>query len=149
MSTSKATVQAHEQCGTRAAFLDFFHGHGHAVVSSSPLVPGNDPTLLSPTPGMVQFKDVFLGKEAPPLQTARRVRSAACGPAASTTTSRTWATRRATTRSSRCWALQLRGLLQREAIRYAWEFITGRLGIPRERLWVTVYEEIDGAAEIC
>ncbi len=100
---TRAPQQRMSSTELRAAYLDFFKERGHAVVPSSSLVPGNDPTLLFTNAGMVQFKDLFLGKEkratcAPPA------RSAACAPAASTTTSRTSATPRATTRSSRCWA---------------------------------------------
>ena len=144
----KPTRQAMSSAELRAAFLDFFQGHGHAVVPSSSLVPGNDPTLLFTNAGMVQFKDVFLGKESRGYH-ARRARSAACGPAASTTTSRTSATPRVTTRSSRCSATSASATTssaRRSATRGTSS--PARLGIPPERLWVTVYEEDDGAAEI-
>ena len=86
----------------RRAFLEFFRERGHTVVPSSSLVPGNDPTLLFTNSGMVQFKDVLPRPGQARLRARRHPASAACAPAASTTTSRTSATPRATTRSSRC-----------------------------------------------
>jgi hypothetical protein len=87
----------------RAKFLKFFEERGHAIVASSSLVPGNDPTLLFTNSGMVQFKDVFLEQGGAAYKRAttsqRLVRAGG-----STTTSRTSATRRGITRSSRCWA---------------------------------------------
>src|SRR4030067_381639 len=108
----------------RDHFLKFFERHGHSIVASSSLVPGNDPTLLFTNAGMVQFKDVFLGQEKRPYTRAvssqRCVRAGgkhndlenvgytprgAAAPAANTTTSRASVTPRATTRSSRCSAI--------------------------------------------
>ncbi len=88
----------------RRTFLEYFRSNGHEVVASSPLVPRNDPTLMFTNAGMVQFKNVFTGLETARPIRARRPRRNACAPAASTTTSRMWATPRATTPSSRCWA---------------------------------------------
>jgi hypothetical protein len=86
----------------RDKFLKFFESKGHTIVRSSPLVPGNDPTMLLTNSGMVQFKDVFLGPT--PARTRAPPCSAACAPAASTTTWKTSATPRVTTPSSKCWA---------------------------------------------
>ena len=85
----------------RSSFLEYFRSKGHTIVPSSPLVPANDPTLLFVNSGMVQFKDVFLGKDKRPYRRATTSQRS-CAPAASTTTSRTSATPRATTPSSRC-----------------------------------------------
>jgi alanyl-tRNA synthetase len=132
----------------RAAFLDFFRGHGHAVVPSSSLVPGNDPTLLFTNAGMVQFKDVFLGKETRGYN--RAVSSQRCVRAGGkhNDLENVGYTSRHHTFFEMLGNFSFGDYFKREAIRYAWEFVTVRLGIPAERLWVTVYEEDDGAAEI-
>ncbi len=132
----------------RAAFLDFYQGHGHAVVPSSSLVPGNDPTLLFTNAGMVQFKDVFLGKESRPYN--RAVSSQRCVRAGGkhNDLENVGYTSRHHTFFEMLGNFSFGDYFKREAIHYAWEFVTGRLGIPAERLWVTVYEEDDGAAEI-
>jgi alanyl-tRNA synthetase len=88
----------------RKTFLDFFASKGHTVVASSPLVPGNDPTLMFTNSGMVQFKDVFLGTDKRSYVRAASVQ-ACLRAGASTTTWKTWATPHATTPSSRCWAI--------------------------------------------
>ncbi len=145
------TVKRLSSAELRALFLQFFRERGHQVVPSSSLVPGNDPTLLFTNAGMVQFKDVFLGKDKRPLQPRRELRSAACAPAASTTTSRTSATRRGITRSSRCSATSASATTSSsDAIRFAWDFVTGKdwLGIDPQRLMVTVYHTDDEAFDI-
>ena len=132
----------------RAAFLDYFRSRGHEVVASSSLVPGNDPTLLFTNSGMVQFKDVFLG--ADPRSYTRAVTSQRCvGPAASTTISRTWGTRPAITRSSRCLETSASGTTSSaRAIAFAWEFLTREMGLARDRMWITVFEDDDEAEDI-
>ena len=87
----------------RKTFLDFFASKGHTVVPSSPLVPGNDPTLMFTNSGMVQFKDVFLGTDKRSYNRAVSVQ--ACLRAGGKHNDlRTWDIPRATTPSSRCWA---------------------------------------------
>jgi alanyl-tRNA synthetase len=132
----------------RAAFLDFFKGHGHTVVPSSSLVPGNDPTLLFTNAGMVQFKDVFLGKDH--RNYVRAASSQRCVRAGGkhNDLENVGYTARHHTFFEMLGNFSFGDYFKREAIRYAWDFVTGTLGIPAERLWVTVYEEDDGAAEI-
>jgi len=132
----------------RTAFLEFFRGHGHTVVPSSSLVPGNDPTLLFTNAGMVQFKDVFLGKDR--RSYARAASSQRCVRAGGkhNDLENVGYTARHHTFFEMLGNFSFGDYFKREAIHYAWEFIAGTLGIPAERLWVTVFEEDDGAAEI-
>jgi alanyl-tRNA synthetase len=132
----------------RAAFLEFFKDNGHTVVPSSSLVPGNDPTLLFTNAGMVQFKDVFLGKDH--RNYVRAASSQRCVRAGGkhNDLENVGYTARHHTFFEMLGNFSFGDYFKREAIRYAWDFITGTLGIPPERLWVTVYQEDDGAAEI-
>jgi len=132
----------------RTAFLSFFKGHGHAVVPSSSLVPGNDPTLLFTNAGMVQFKDVFLGKESRNYSRAASSQRCVRAGGKHNDLENVGYTARHHTFFEMLGNFSFGDYFKREAIRYAWDFITGTLGIPPERLWVTVYEEDDGAAEI-
>jgi len=132
----------------RAAFLEFFRGNGHAVVPSSSLVPGNDPTLLFTNAGMVQFKDVFLGKDLRPYSRAASSQRCVRAGGKHNDLENVGYTARHHTFFEMLGNFSFGDYFKREAIGYAWEFVTGTLGIPPERLWVTVYEEDDGAADI-
>ena len=139
MSTSKAL---------RQQFLDFFRERGHEVVPSSPLVPADDPTLLFTNAGMVQFKDVFLGKEPRPY--SRAVSSQRCVRAGGkhNDLENVGYTARHHTFFEMLGNFSFGDYFKREAIQYAWEFLTGTLQLPPEKLWVTVFEEDDEAADI-
>jgi len=132
----------------RAAFLDFFKGHGHAVVPSSSLVPGNDPTLLFTNAGMVQFKDVFLGKDHRSYVRAASSQRCVRAGGKHNDLENVGYTARHHTFFEMLGNFSFGDYFKREAIHYAWDFVTGTLAIPAERLWVTVYQEDDGAAEI-
>jgi len=132
----------------RAAFLDFFEGHGHAVVPSSSLVPGNDPTLLFTNAGMVQFKDVFLGKDHRSYVRAASSQRCVRAGGKHNDLENVGYTARHHTFFEMLGNFSFGDYFKREAIHYAWDFVTGTLAIPAERLWVTVYQEDDGAAEI-
>ncbi len=132
----------------RAAFLDFFKSHDHTVVASSSLVPGNDPTLLFTNAGMVQFKDVFLGKDQRSYVRAASSQRCVRAGGKHNDLENVGYTARHHTFFEMLGNFSFGDYFKREAIRYAWDFVTGTLGIPPERLWVTVYEEDDGAAEI-
>jgi alanyl-tRNA synthetase len=132
----------------RTAFLEFFKGHGHAVVPSSSLVPGDDPTLLFTNAGMVQFKDVFLGKDKRDYNRAASSQRCVRAGGKHNDLENVGYTARHHTFFEMLGNFSFGDYFKREAIRYAWDFITGTLGIPPERLWVTVFEEDDGAAEI-
>ncbi|MHB0887590.1 alanine--tRNA ligase [Acidithiobacillus sp.] len=132
----------------RQAFLDYFAENGHSIVPSSDLIPRNDPTLLFTNAGMVQFKDVFLGLEARPYR--RAVSSQRCMRAGGkhNDLENVGYTARHHTFFEMLGNFSFGDYFKREAIRFAWQFLTGRLGLPAEKLWVTVYQEDDEAASI-
>ena len=132
----------------RQAFLAFFAERGHEVVASSPLVPGNDPTLLFTNAGMVQFKDVFLGDDKRNYD--RAVTSQRCVRAGGkhNDLENVGYTARHHTFFEMLGNFSFGDYFKEDAIRFAWEFLTNVLGLPVEKLWVTVYEDDDEAADI-
>ncbi|RLA29746.1 MAG: alanine--tRNA ligase [Gammaproteobacteria bacterium] len=132
----------------RNAFLDFFHERGHEIVPSSPLVPGNDPTLLFTNAGMVQFKDVFLGEDKRKYN--RAVSSQRCVRAGGkhNDLENVGYTARHHTFFEMLGNFSFGDYFKEEGIKLAWEFLTETLGLPAEKLWVTVFEEDDEAADI-
>ena len=132
----------------RKSFLDFFAARGHEIVPSSPLVPGNDPTLLFTNAGMVQFKDVFLGQDKRPYRRAASSQRCVRAGGKHNDLENVGYTARHHTFFEMLGNFSFGDYFKEEAIRYAWDYITGTLGLPAERLWVTVYEEDDEAATI-
>jgi alanyl-tRNA synthetase len=132
----------------RRAFLEFFRARGHAIVPSSPLVPGNDPTLLFTNAGMVQFKDVFLGKERRDYVRAASSQRCVRAGGKHNDLENVGYTARHLTFFEMLGNFSFGDYFKRDAIRFAWELITGELKLDPERLWVTVYREDDEAAEI-
>jgi len=132
----------------RETFLAYFKERGHQVVASSPLVPGNDPTLLFTNAGMVQFKDVFLGGDKRKYD--RAVTSQRCVRAGGkhNDLENVGYTARHHTFFEMLGNFSFGDYFKEDAIRFAWEFLTVELGLPEEKLWVTVYEEDDEAADI-
>ncbi len=132
----------------RQAFLDFFRERGHEVVASSPLVPGNDPTLLFTNAGMVQFKDVFLGKDKRSYR--RAVSSQRCVRAGGkhNDLENVGYTARHHTFFEMLGNFSFGDYFKEDAIKLAWGFLTETLGLPAEKLWVTVFREDDEAADI-
>ncbi|MEY2701192.1 MAG: alanine--tRNA ligase [Pseudomonadota bacterium] len=130
----------------RARFIEFFEKQGHTAVASSSLVPGNDPTLLFTNAGMVQFKDVFLGRDDRPYQ--RAVSSQRCVRAGGkhNDLENVGYTARHHTFFEMLGNFSFGDYFKREAIHFAWAFLTRELALPPERLWVTVYIE-DSEAE--
>ena len=132
----------------RQSFLDFFKAKEHTVVPSSSLVPANDPTLLFTNAGMVQFKDIFLGKE----QTAykRAVSSQRCIRAGGkhNDLENVGYTYRHHTFFEMLGNFSFGDYFKDEAIAHAWNYITDVLALPKDRLWITVYEKDDEAARI-
>jgi len=132
----------------RELFLDYFRRQGHAVVASSPLVPGNDPTLLFTNAGMVQFKDLFLGKEQRSYTRAATSQRCVRAGGKHNDLENVGYTARHHTFFEMLGNFSFGDYFKRDAIRFAWEFITGELGIPKDRLWVTVYETDDEAFDL-
>jgi alanyl-tRNA synthetase len=132
----------------RASFLEFFRKNGHTVVPSSSLVPGNDPTLLFTNAGMVQFKDVFLGKDTRGYSRAASAQRCVRAGGKHNDLENVGYTARHHTFFEMLGNFSFGDYFKREAIHFAWNYITGTLGIPKERLWTTVYKEDDEAQRI-
>ena len=132
----------------RQKFLDFFSRHDHTAVASSPLVPGNDPTLLFTNAGMVQFKDVFLGQDKRPYVRAASSQRCVRAGGKHNDLENVGYTARHHTFFEMLGNFSFGDYFKREAIRYAYEFLTKELAIPVEKLWFTVYAEDNEAANI-
>ncbi|MES9926394.1 MAG: alanine--tRNA ligase, partial [Candidatus Thiodiazotropha endolucinida] len=132
----------------RKAFLDYFADREHEVVASSPLVPQNDPTLLFTNAGMVQFKDLFLGREKRNYQRAASSQRCVRAGGKHNDLENVGYTARHHTFFEMLGNFSFGDYFKRDAINYAWEFLTETIGLPAEKLWVTVYEEDDEAAKI-
>ena len=132
----------------RRAFLDFFQARGHAVVASSPLVPGNDPTLLFTNAGMVQFKDVFLGKDKRDYVRATTSQRCVRAGGKHNDLENVGYTARHHTFFEMLGNFSFGDYFKRDAIRFAWDFVTGTLKLDPNRLWVTVFKDDDEAADI-
>lgn len=132
----------------RQKFLDFFAARGHEVVQSSSLVPGNDPTLLFTNAGMVPFKDVFLGLESRPYTRATSSQRCVRAGGKHNDLENVGYTARHHTFFEMLGNFSFGDYFKRDAIGYAWEFLTQVLKLPVERLWVTVYQDDDEAADI-
>ncbi len=132
----------------RQAFLEFFRKRGHEIVPSSPLVPVNDPTLLFTNAGMVQFKDVFLGEDKRSyLRAATSQRCVRAGGKHNDLENVGYTTRHHTF-FEMLGNFSFGDYFKKDAIRLAWEFLTEELGLPAEKLWVTVFDDDDEAADI-
>ncbi|MEW8195109.1 MAG: alanine--tRNA ligase, partial [Candidatus Thiodiazotropha sp.] len=132
----------------RKTFLDYFADRGHEVVASSPLVPQNDPTLLFTNAGMVQFKDLFLGREERNYQRAASSQRCVRAGGKHNDLENVGYTARHHTFFEMLGNFSFGDYFKRDAISYAWVFLTESIGLPAEKLWVTVYEEDDEAAKI-
>ncbi len=132
----------------RQAFLEFFESKGHTLVNSSSLIPGNDPTLLFTNAGMVQFKDVFLGQEKRPYVRAASSQRCVRAGGKHNDLENVGYTARHHTFFEMLGNFSFGDYFKREAIRYAWEFLTVTLGLPEEKLWITVHVSDDEAADI-
>ena len=132
----------------RQKFLSFFESRAHQVVPSASLVPGNDPTLLFTNAGMVQFKDVFTGKETRPYR--RAVSSQRCVRAGGkhNDLENVGYTARHHTFFEMLGNFSFGDYFKHDAIKYSWELLTTVYGLPAEKLWVTVYQEDDEAYDI-
>ncbi|MCG5530434.1 alanine--tRNA ligase [Halorhodospira halochloris] len=132
----------------RTAFLEYFRKHAHEVVHSSALVPANDPTLLFTNAGMVPFKEVFLGREDRGYVRAASSQRCVRAGGKHNDLENVGYTARHHTFFEMLGNFSFGDYFKRDAIHYAWDFLTEVVGLPAESLWVTVYEEDDEAAQI-
>src|SRR3954469_18774126 len=132
----------------RKTFLDFFASKGHTVVDSSPLVPGNDPTLMFTNSGMVQFKDVFLGTDKRPYVRAASVQACLRAGGKHNDLEDVGYTRRPHTFFEMLGSWSFGDYFKRESLKWGWELLTEVYKLPKEKLWATVYFEDDEAYDI-
>ena len=132
----------------RTAFLEYFKSQGHEIVASSPLVPANDPTLLFTNAGMVQFKEVFLGQEKRAYVRATSSQRCVRAGGKHNDLENVGYTARHHTFFEMLGNFSFGDYFKREAIQYAWDFLTVVLKLPPEKLWVTVYHEDKEAEDI-
>ncbi len=132
----------------RSTFLEFFKNKGHTIVPSSALVPGNDPTLLFTNAGMVQFKDVFLGQEKRSYNKATSSQRCVRAGGKHNDLDNVGYTARHHTFFEMLGNFSFGDYFKREAINYAWELLTKVFKLPPEKLWITVFEDDDEAADI-
>ncbi|RSE88709.1 alanine--tRNA ligase [Achromobacter denitrificans] len=132
----------------RQQFLQFFKSKGHTIVPSSSLVPGNDPTLLFTNSGMVQFKDVFTGKESRSYTRATSSQRSVRAGGKHNDLENVGYTARHHTFFEMLGNFSFGDYFKRDAIQYAWELLTQVYKLPAEKLWVTVYQEDDEAYDI-
>jgi alanyl-tRNA synthetase len=130
----------------RSAFLEFFRQRGHTIEPSSSLIPGNDPTLLFTNAGMVQYKDVFLGREHKGFTRAATSQRCVRAGGKHNDLENVGYTARHHTFFEMLGNFSFGDYFKKEAIHFAWDFLTQELGIPPQKLWVTVFEE-DSEAE--
>ncbi len=132
----------------RQKFLSFFESKGHEIVASSPLVPANDATLLFTNAGMVQFKDLFLGNEQRSYNRATTSQRCVRAGGKHNDLENVGYTARHHTFFEMLGNFSFGDYFKEDAIKYAWEFLTGVLGLPEDKLWVTVFEEDDEAYDL-
>ena len=132
----------------RQAFLEYFQTRGHEIVASSSLVPGNDPTLLFTNAGMVQFKDTFLGLEPRAYNRATSAQRCVRAGGKHNDLENVGYTARHHTFFEMLGNFSFGDYFKREAIQFAWQFLTQELKLPAEKLWVTVYADDTEAADI-
>ncbi len=132
----------------RDKFLQFFASKGHSIVRSSPLVPGNDPTMLLTNSGMVQFKDVFLGLDTRPYSRATSVQRCVRAGGKHNDLENVGYTARHHTFFEMMGNFSFGDYFKRDAIQYAWELLTVVYQLPADKLWITVYHEDDEAYDI-
>ena len=129
----------------RTRFLQFFAKRGHTVVPSSPLIPHNDPSLLFANAGMNQFKDIFLGREQRDYVRATSSQKCVRAGGKHNDLENVGRTARHHTFFEMLGNFSFGDYFKKEAIRYGWEFLTAEMGLPKEKLWVTVFREDDEA----
>ncbi len=132
----------------RERFLSFFKSNGHEVVASGSLVPGNDKTLLFTNAGMVQFKDLFTGDEVRDYKRATTSQRCVRAGGKHNDLDNVGYTARHHTFFEMLGNFSFGDYFKEDAIRYAWQFLTDELGLPAEKLWITVFEEDDEAENI-
>lgn len=146
MKNQKKTILSGNEI--RQQFLDYFREHNHEIISSSSLIPSNDPTLLFTNAGMVQFKDVFLGSEERAYNRAASSQRCVRAGGKHNDLERVGYTARHHTFFEMLGNFSFGNYFKRDAIRFAWEFLVNKLHLPPEKLWITVFEEDKEAENI-